>query len=437
MRILFEEHIKNHFPHLYESKLLVAVSGGLDSVVLVHLCKNAGLDIAIAHCNFKLRGEESDGDEDFVESLGEHLGVHTHRKSFNVSAVVTSSNLSVQMAARELRYKWFDELSSEFKYTYILTAHHLDDAIETFFINLSRGTGIEGLTGIPESNARVERPLLTFTRLQLEMYARENNILWREDQSNQELTYLRNKIRHTLVPVLKEINPDFSERLRDTQQYLRGTTAILTNHIEGLKEAIFSSQNDITEVSISKLLALQPLEAYLYEIFKEYKVTSLKDLRSLLNAQSGKQIRTSTHRIIKDRNRLLISRLEEENIRDEVYHWPETLLKLTHPLQLSFRSVQLPEDVKDDKIFVDKETLKFPLVVRKWKNGDYFYPVGMQGKKKLSKFFKDEKYSLLEKESQWLLCSEDEVIWIIGKRADRRFLATLTSKEIVEIRLDL
>ncbi|XLS30628.1 tRNA lysidine(34) synthetase TilS [Flavobacteriaceae bacterium M23B6Z8] len=437
MKNRFEEYIKKHFPQLLTSKFVIAVSGGLDSTVLSHLCDEMNLDFALAHCNFNLRGEDSNADEHFVRDLSERLGVLFHVKSFDTQELVSSSNLSTQMAARELRYQWFEALSSEFAYTHVLTAHHLDDTIETYFINLLRGTGIEGLKGIPARNGNILRPLLSFTRLQLQDYAHEKGIQWREDQSNQEVKYIRNKIRHQLIPVLKEINPDFAQQFRETQQHLQGTAAMLANHIAALKKEMFRLDSGVIEVSVGALRALQPLDAYLYELFKEFQVTAWRDLKALLDAQSGKQLATRTHRIVRDRDRILIAPIAKEKGLFTVYQWAEGLSELEIPLFLRANEVSSPGESTLNTIYIDKETLKFPLVVRKWKNGDYFYPDGMQGRKKLSKFFKDEKYTLFEKESQWLLCSEDQIVWIIGKRADRRFLATPSSKEILEIHLKI
>ncbi|WP_340201967.1 tRNA lysidine(34) synthetase TilS [Ascidiimonas sp. W6] len=433
MNIRFQQHIERTFPYLRTSKFLVAVSGGLDSVVLVHLCKEAALDFSIVHCNFNLRGKESDEDEAFVKKLGTALKVEVYTKSFDTQLQVTNTNQSVQMVARSLRYQWFNELCLDYGFTYVLTAHHLDDSMETFFINLSRGTGIEGLTGIPERNKKVLRPLLPFSREELKNYAVKKKISWREDSSNQETKYLRNKIRHTLIPILKDLHPDFTQSFTNTQNFLKGTSTIVETHINTLKGSLFIHQDSVITVDTDALLALVPLDAYLYELFKEFQVTAWKDLKHLLKAQSGKQLLSATHRFVKDRDRLLITPLLKSSVNSEVYYWPKETSYINAPICLSFRETKNLGKTDALKINVDKEKLKFPLIVRKWKNGDYFYPTGMRGKKKLSKFFKDEKYALPDKEAQWLLCSEDAIVWVIGKRADRRFLPELTTTSILEI----
>jgi tRNA(Ile)-lysidine synthase len=433
MTTRFTEHIKTNFPYLTSSKVLVAVSGGVDSMVLACLCKETKIDFAIAHCNFKLRGAESDADEVFVKKFAERHNIPIYTKSFNTAEKVATSNQSVQMVARDLRYQWFNQLCTAFNFDWILTAHHLDDSIETFFINLSRGTGLEGLTGVPEVNINIIRPLLPFTRNELIAYARKHAISWREDSSNLETKYLRNKIRHQLVPILKELNTDFTDRFRDTQQYLSGSSGILKSHIKTLKEKIFKQEGAILKVSVEQLLKLTPLDAYLFELFKDYKVTSYEDLKQLLVAQSGKQLLTSTHHILKDRGHLQIMNVTKTQPEVTVFEWCQNEPQLNDPIPLKYEITDTPGEPDAQKIYVDKEKLKFPLIIRKWKNGDYFYPAGMRGRKKLSKFFKDEKYSLFEKEAQWLLCSEHQIIWVVGKRADRRFLAGPQSKDILEI----
>ncbi len=301
MTDVFREHIVNSFPQILEDPVIIACSGGVDSVVLAHLCVQSGVDFALAHCNYNLRGEDSDEDERFTSDLADSLGVKYFTISFDTGAYAGAHKLSIQMAARELRYQWFGELLSTQGYSWLLTAHHLDDAVETFMINLSRGTGIEGLTGIPAETDKVLRPLLPFTREQILAFAKNHKIDWREDMSNEDTKYLRNKIRHELVPVLKELHPTFQKNFRKTLKYLTHTSAMLTNFIDEMREELFEPYQGGFRISLDRIEEFEPLEAYLYELFKPYGFTSWGDIASLTASISGKEVRSSTHRLIKDR----------------------------------------------------------------------------------------------------------------------------------------
>jgi len=434
MQKRFINHIKQHFPGVITSKLLLAVSGGLDSVVLAYLCKQAGLEFSIAHCNFKLRGSESDGDEAFVRTLGETLKVQVHVKQFNTKEETVRTSMSVQMAARALRYDWFEELLREYGYDFVLTAHHLDDDLETFLINLSRGTGLEGLAGIPSQNGKIIRPLLPFSRKEIEAYAQKRTFTWREDSSNKETRYLRNQIRHEVVPRLKELTPAFLENFRTTRNYLSGSAHILKIYVSEFRSVLFHKEDGVIKVPVASLKKLKPREAFLYELFKDFGFTQWKDVLHLLDAQSGKQVFSATHRMVKDRDFVLIEALKAEKYKEE-YLIQENDRTLSLPLNITLKLVKELQNESKNIIYVDKEKLKFPLVIRKWQIADYFYPFGMSGKKKLSKFFKDEKYSLPAKEKQWILCSGDDIVWVIGSRADNRFRITETTSEILKIQL--
>ncbi|NER13933.1 tRNA lysidine(34) synthetase TilS [Leptobacterium flavescens] len=432
----FKEHIVNDLPFLSKSRVLIAVSGGLDSMVLAHLCLKAEMNMTLAHCNFHLRGEESDGDEQFVVEWADDHNVEVFIEHFDTQAYAETEGLSIQMAARELRYNWFDRLCTDLKFDYVLTAHHADDNLETFIINLSRGTGLEGLSGIPQLNKKRVRPLLPFSRKEIEIYAKENKISWREDSSNQETKYLRNKIRHEIVPKLKELHPQFLQNFLNTQIYLEGNADILNTEIGKIQARIFRQEEKIYRIAVDELKKLQPLKAYLYELFKDFGFTQWDDIADLLNAQSGKQLFSSTHRMLKDRDDILLERIEGKDETKDEYHINSEHEKLTYPLNISLEAVKKMGEQYNNLIYVDKEKLKFPLLVRKWENGDYFYPLGLGGKKKLSKFFKDEKFSLIAKENQWLLCSANgDIIWIIGKRTDQRYRITEKTNQILKIQL--
>lgn len=431
----FQNHINSKFSFLKESKVLIAVSGGVDSVILVHICHKLNLKFALAHCNFNLRGKESDADEGFVLQLADDLNLEVFIESFDTELFAQESKLSIQMAARKLRYDWFQELSDQLHFDYILTAHHADDNLETFLINLTRGTGLEGLTGIPEINGKFVRPLLPFSREMIESYAKENRINWREDASNASTKYVRNKLRHDVIPILKEINPSLLQSFQNTLNNLQGSSAIVDDSIEALfvKEIIKLTPTGF-ELQISEIKKFHNPKAYLFRFLNNYGFTEWDNIVNLLDAQSGKHVYSSTHRLIKDRDFLLLSEItadERTSIRIlETDNKVKTALGM-----LYFETVDSLSKTESQTIVVDKQTLKYPLSVRKWQEGDVFFPLGMTGKKKLSKYFKDEKYSMLDKENAWLLCSGNEIIWIVGKRADDRFKVTEATKQILKIEL--
>lgn len=430
----FKNHIDNHFPELFQNKFLLACSGGLDSVVLAHLCSLSELDFSLAHCNFKLRGKESDEDENFVRELAKKLGKYLFVKDFETLDYARDQKVSVQMAARELRYEWFNELMLQNNFKTLVTAHHADDNLETFMINLSRGTGIKGLTGIPTRTRSMARPLLPFTRKQILKFANSSNLAWREDQSNAETKYLRNKIRHGIVPLLKELHPTFLANFTETQEFLKQTAEIADNHIVQLKKDIFKEDGEVIRIKIESLKTLEPLEAYLHALFSVYGFTEWEDLQHLLTAMSGKEVHSRTHRLVKDRDFLLLANIADNVQKEFQITKEDTEIQL--PIGLSISSVSIIEEVGPNVLYLDKETLKYPLTLRKWQKGDYFYPLGMGGHKKLSKYFKDEKVDVIAKEKQWLLCSGNDIIWVVGKRADDRYKITNSTKEILKIVLN-
>ncbi len=446
MLAAFTEHINTNFSFFKNKKLLIAISGGIDSVVLTYLLYQLKFDISLAHCNFQLRGEDSDQDEMFVKQLAGQLQLPVFTKSFETTQFAKKEKLSIQLAARKLRYDWFTVILNENKLDHILTAHHADDNLETFIMNTIRGTGLEGLTGIPEKNENILRLLLPFTRDQIEKYAHQNKILWRDDSSNVEVKYTRNKIRHQVIPVLKELNPSLLTSFSRTLQNLKGSRHIIKDSIENLKKTVVipvdptAGEAGIQKIDIKKLKEYNNPKAYLYELLNEYGFSEWNDIADLLEAQSGKQIVSGTHRIIKDRDYLLLTNLDAANASEKVNKYEisvndEILEGDDFKLQLFRLASQNIMDKSRDIVFIDSDKLKFPLLVRKWENGDYFYPSGMHGKKKLSKFFIDEKMSILQKEKIWLLCSANEIIWVIGKRLDDRFKAIATTENILKIEL--
>ncbi|SDL08244.1 tRNA(Ile)-lysidine synthase [Salinimicrobium catena] len=420
MFLPFKDHLKEHFPKVEQSRILVAISGGVDSVVLAHLCKKANLDISLAHCNFHLRGEESEGDEAFVLELADALEVEVFIESFETEAYARSKKISIQMAARELRYHWFEELRETLDFDYIFTAHHANDNLETFLINLVRGTGLEGLTGIPEKNGAILRPLLSFSRAEIEEYAHNSHLKWREDSSNASGKYMRNKIRQEVVPKLLELNPQLLESFNNTQEHLQQSAVLVEDYISALFPRIAKQEDYGYSFRIKMLKTIPNVRAVMYQLFKSFGFTEWNDVYELLEAQPGKIVYSKTHRLIKDREKLLLTTLSSEDEREyEILAEEEVVMLPMGTFQ--FETARELSEVGKDSIFLDQNKLKFPLTVRKWEEGDHFHPFGMKGKKKLSKFFKDEKLSLPEKENCWLLCSDDEIVWVIGYRADARF----------------
>jgi len=436
MILKFQKNINQHFPFLKDKKLLIAISGGIDSVVLTHVLHLLKYDISLAHCNFKLRGKESNLDEEFVKNLANEFNIDCHTISFETEIYAKNNKLSIQMAARKLRYNWFEKLLSTHKLDYILTAHHADDVLETFLINLTRSTGLDGLMGIPSINGNIVRPLLSVTREEIESYAQINTIDWREDLSNASTKYVRNKIRHQVIPILKELNPSLMDSFENTLSHLKDSQQIITESIEKIREKITTELDEVIQFNIKEIQKLTTPKIYLFELLKGYNFTEWDDILCLLDAQSGKQIFSKTHRLIKDREFLLLTKTNknESPITYTIKSFANDFS--TSDLTLSFKTEESFSSKKNNNtiIYLDNELVRFPLTLRKWQNGDFFYPFGMTGKKKLSDFFKDEKMSIIDKERIWLLTnSKNEIIWIIGKRLDNRFQITSSTKKIVRI----
>lgn len=432
MLVAFKEHITISFPELFRKRLLVACSGGVDSTVLVHLCTASGLDIAIAHCNFGLRGAESDADEQFVAALARSLDCDFHTTRFETDSYVASHNVSVQMAARDLRYKWFSEILAQEGYDLLLTAHQADDQLETFLINLSRGTGLEGLKGIPAKGPALARPLLPFTRECIMAYANSEGFEWKEDRTNKETKYLRNKIRHRLLPVLDELHPAFRENFLKTLGHLAGSASMLADYKDLLKKNLFLKKADHIRIPTEALMQLHPQADYLHLLFSEYGFNDLPALQQIISTGSGKILLSEGFRLVKDRDSLLLQ--EITGTPEQVYRLSAEEGKVHKPFEISVAEVREMGEQAPDILYVDKETLNPVLTLRKWKKGDYFYPLGMKGRKLVSKYYKDEKMDMIAKEKQWLLCSGDAIIWIVGRRADDRFKVRQTTTSILKIK---
>ena len=432
----FQNHLLHNFQFLNGKKLLLATSGGIDSMVMLHLFEQLDYQIAIAHCNFQLRGVESFEDQKFIQDYADANAVPVYITQFDTTAFAEDYKLSTQVAARELRYNWFYELLDTEEYDYILTAHHADDNLETFLINLSRGTGLDGLTGIPEQNENVIRPLLAFSQQEIEEYAELNQIKWREDSSNASDKYVRNKIRHHLVPMLKEMNPNFLSSFHKTQSYLQESQNMVDDAAIMVYQQVATPEGENISFDLKKLKKLPNYKSYLYQWLNEFGFTAWNDIYDLVDSQSGKYVFSSEYRLLKDRETLILSPLDF-TVEKQEYFIDANQTVVNVPLNLTFSPVADMAIPSNKTIFVDSNKLQYPLILRRWNEGDQFQPFGMNGKsKKISKFFKDEKLSLLEKENTWLLCSDNTIVWVVGLRQDERFKIENTTKNILKIQLD-
>ena len=419
---LFSKHIKKEFSFLNKSKLLVCVSGGVDSMVLINLLKRLNYDVSIAHCNFNLRNDESDLDEDFVKSYAFNNSIQFFSKSF----VTQLRKHSMQMAARNLRYKWFYNILKTEKLDYIITAHHLDDSLETFILNLSRASGIEGLTGIKQLNDVIARPLLVFSKNEILNYAKANSIKWREDSTNKKNNYQRNQIRNEIIPLLKKLHPNFLDQSKKTMTFLKESNLIIDNYIQNVKNENFTLKDD--EIIISKDF-IKNNSNIIFHLFKEYNFKHSDQILELCNSLSGKIIESNTHVLLSNRSNLIVK--EKTNRIDQIF---EVGIKgLLSPIEMNIEVGEFKTKFNKKSIYLSKKEIDFPLCLRKWKKGDVFFPFGMKGKKTVSKYYKDEKMSFFDKQNQWLLCNNDEIVWVVGKRPDRRFFKDNNASLKIEV----
>lgn len=432
----FEQYRKQKKLFSSNDKILLAVSGGIDSAVMLDIFIRLKYNIAVAHCNFQLRGEESERDEEFVRTLCNNAGIRLHRKRFRTAEYANEKGISIQMAARDLRYNWLAGIKEEKNYDLVAMGHNLNDSIETMLINLTRGTGINGLTGISPKSGYVIRPLLFATRHIIREYSINNNIEYREDSSNIKTKYTRNKIRHNVIPVLQQINPSVLHSIDETSDHLRSTYIIYEQAIVTKRKEIVESIGKTVSIKTSALKKLNPLEAWVYELFKKWNFgkQQLGDIIQIIHGKTGKQIFSKSHILTKDRDKIIITRLNTEqhklNIINSVDDLRNSLLIGDYKI-ISQKDVIISTD--PSYAYLDADLIKFPLTIRKWKEGDFFYPLGMQGRKKVSDLLVDIKIPLPEKDNIYVLEMNDMIVWVIGLRIDNRFKVTESSEEVLVI----
>jgi tRNA(Ile)-lysidine synthase len=420
----FLQHIERKKLFAKTDRLLLGVSGGKDSMALAHMLIEAGYTFSVAHCNFGLRGEEAEGDEAFVKEYFLKKNIEVISTRFPTKEYAEKTNCSIQMAARELRYQWFNDLLAKNGFTYILTAHHANDAIETFFINLLRGSGLNGLKGIPEKSNAVVRPLLFASREQIDAYISENAIPYREDSSNTEEKYLRNKLRKQLLPLLKEINPSLEETMKREMDILLQSHTLLSEAMEGKLRECVHTEKDETSIELKKIRHLEYRELLLHEVLRSFGFNGdvVRQLNESIDTfQPGKQFHSFSHTLLLDRDRIIIRPASGQDA-DSFFEIPETTSSINDPISLAIH--RQDGAVVLDGVYtacIDAKKLDFPLRLTRWKEGDSFQPLGMKGSKKLSDFFIAQKMNIFEKQQQWILRSGTEIVWVLGKRVDERF----------------
>ena len=418
------------------SRILLAVSGGIDSMVMASMFREAGIYHEIAHCNFSLRGRESDGDERFVIRYGAKSGIKVHSMRFDTLSHAASGKISVQMAARELRYEWFDSLVSRHGFDAVAVANNLDDNIETFIINLLRGTGISGLTGMSPRHQNVIRPLLFARRDEIAAWAADKKVRYREDSSNAGLKYARNMIRHLVIPDLERVRPGARNAIMATMSHLRSSSEIVDLHIERIRQEIFKAREEGYEADIGSLLALQPAAPHIYELFRKFNISSGQtgELLSLLRSTTGRFMDTSTHRLLVDRGKLLVSEKSDGPPPEQLFHSIDEMH--ISGLFTDLRVIKpSDEPIPPGRLTacVDLGVLTFPLKVRQWAAGDRFRPLGMTRMKKISDFPIDLKVPATAKEKVLLLISGENVVWVMGYRIDDRYRITDRTERILSM----
>ncbi|MBN2747276.1 MAG: tRNA lysidine(34) synthetase TilS [Bacteroidales bacterium] len=440
MEVDFNNYLRNDLLLKSSDSVILTVSGGVDSMVMLHLFQKTSFKIRVAHCNFQLRGQESERDMLFVENYCLQNQIEFDIIRFDTEHYAKTHKLSIQMAARELRYNWFSELKSKYQFDFIATAHNLDDLAETFLINLSRGTGLAGLHGIPAQTPSLIRPLLFADRQAISKYASIKNVPFVEDSSNQSTKYLRNKIRHDILPFFTQNNPKFLLNISRLAEYIAKVESFLLNQTDAALNPMIELQEDNIVLDLEQLQQLENHEIYFREFLRGYKFSfATVDLiwQAILTEKCGLWFDSPTFRLFIDRSKIILipGNVLNNNYLNEDWYISSDLEVLA-PMELHCELIsEKPSHFSSDShtIWIDYHKVTFPLKIRRWQHGDYFYPFGMKGKKLLSDFFIDNKISILDKTEIFLLVSNDEIVWIIGMRADNRFRIDTKTQRILKI----
>jgi tRNA(Ile)-lysidine synthase len=433
----FTSRIKSNQLINRHDKVLIAVSGGLDSMVLADILIRMGYDCGIAHCNFGLRGEESDEDENFVRKWSSGKKIDFFYSKFKTAEYSKEKGISIQMAARDLRYEWFESIRKKEDYNLIALAHHADDVVETFHLNLSRGTGIKGLTGIAAKTTSIVRPLLWASRKQIHVYAKENGISYREDSSNKKTDYSRNRIRLNIIPEFHKINPSYSATLLSDIQHIRQANNILEDQFTKWEKDVVDDSNEDIRLSIEAIGRYIEPSWFLFRFLHPFGFNSkqVKSILVSLQSPSGRKFHSPTHSLIKDRENLFLIRINTDE-GTGFYYIEKNQNRLEEPLLIHLKHFSASDykiPVSPDIASLDSEKLQYPLFLRRWRPGDFFFPFGMDNVKKLSDYFIDEKIPIHLKNKIWLLCSGEDIIWIIGQRIDNRYSLNARTKTILQL----
>lgn len=414
-----------------DDRVIVGLSGGMDSMTLIDVLLSLGYNCMAVHCNFHLRGEESERDAAFVEQWCESAKVGLVSVDFDTYRYAAEHKISIEMAARELRYKWFEDIRKEHHADAIAVAHHRDDLAETVLLNLIRGTGIRGLSGISPKNNSIVRPLLGVSRDEIEAYVEERKLPFIFDSSNSDDAFVRNFLRLNVIPLLEKINPSVKNSIYRTAQHVGEARKIYDFYVENQKKAIFTDNR----IDIDKLKTTLSPATMLFEILSPFgfNASVIEDICQCLDSIPGKVFYSNDYRLIKDRKDLILDKISDENLSQREYAIDKVSQEITDPIRLkiSFLSGNITINKDARFLYADADKLSFPLTLRKWQPGDWFIPFGMKGRKKLSDFFTDRKFSLPDKENAWVLTSDEDIVWVVGERSDDRFKITESTENVL------